>query len=162
MIDQLVADLLLGVGGALAELRHAVDDVADQMEAVEVVDHAHVERRGRRSLFLVAAHMNVVVAGPSIGQPMDEPRIAVEGEDDRLVDGEESVEVTVGEAMRMLAVRLQRHQVDDIDDADLQLGRVLAQEVDRGQRLERRHVAAAGHHHIGLAAVVVARPWPDA
>ena len=86
MIDQLVADRLLGVGGALAKFRHAVDYVADQMETVEVVDHAHVERRRRRSLFLVAAHMNVVVAGPPIGQAMDEPRIAVKSEDDRLVD----------------------------------------------------------------------------
>ena len=162
MVDQLVADRLLGVGGALAKLRHAVDDVADQMEAVEVVDHAHVERRGRRSLFLVAAHMNVVVAGPPIGQAVDEPRIAVKGEDDRLVDGEERVEVAIGEPVRMLARRLQRHQIDDVDDAYLELGRVLAQEVDRSQRLERRHVAAAGHHHIRLAAAVVARPWPDA
>ena len=73
------------------------------METIEVVDHAHVERRGRRSLFFVAAHMNVVVAGPPIGQAMDEPGIAVKGEDDRLVDGEERVEVTIGKAVRMLA-----------------------------------------------------------
>ena len=32
---------------------------------------------------------------------------------------------------------------------------------DRGQRLQGRHVAAAGHHHVGLAAVVVAGPLPD-
>ena len=61
----------------------------------------------------------------------------------------------------MLARRLQLHQIDDVDDAHLQLGHVPAQQVDRGQRLQRRHVAAAGHHHVGLAAPVVARPLPD-
>ena len=45
---------------------------------------------------------------------MDEPRIAVKGEDDRLVDGEEGVEVTIGEAVRMLARGLQRHEIDDV------------------------------------------------
>ena len=54
------------------------------------------------------------------------------------------------------------HQVDDVDDADLQVGQVLAEEVDGGQRLQRRHVAGAGHDDVGLAAVVVARPVPDA
>ena len=124
--------------------------------------HAHIEWRGRRPLFLVAAHMNVVVAGPPVGQAMDEPRIAVKGEDDRLVDGEKGVEVAVGKAMRMLARRLQRHQIDDIDDPYFEFRRVLTQEFDRSQGLKRRHIAAAGHHHVGLAATVVARPRPDA
>ena len=39
---------------------------------------------------------------------------------------------------------------------------MLSQQIDRGQRLERRHVAGAGHHHVGLAAAIVARPFPDA
>ena len=102
--------------------------------------------------------MNVVVAGPPIGQAMDEPWIAVKGKDDRLVDGEERVEVTVGEAVRMLARRLQRHEIDDIDDPYFQFGRVLAQEFDRGQGLKRRHIPAAGHNDVRLAAAVVARP----
>ena len=41
-------------------------------------------------------------------------------------------------------------------------GTCCAQQIDGGQRLQRRHVAAAGHHHVGLAALVVARPLPDA
>src|SRR5271169_1001169 len=162
MVDELVADFLLGVGGALTKLRHAVNYVADQMETVEVIDHAHVERRGRRSLFLVAAHMNVVVAGPPIGEAMDQPRIAVKGEDDWFVDSEQGVEVAVLQAVRMLAWGLQRHHINDVDDPYFQFGRMLAQELDRGQRLKRRHIAAAGHHDVRLAAAVVARPWPDA
>ena len=41
--------------------RHPVDDVHDQVEAVEVVEHHHVERRGGGALLLVAAHVEVVV-----------------------------------------------------------------------------------------------------
>ncbi len=52
--------------------------------------------------------------------------------------GEQRVEVAVGQAVRMLPVRLEPHQVDDVDHANLQVGELLAQKLDRGQRLERR------------------------
>ena len=81
--------------------------------------------RRRRALLLVAAHVQVRVVRPPVGQPVDQPRVAVEGEDDRLVLGEQGVEVPVGEAVRVLARRLQLHQVHDVDDADLQLRQVL-------------------------------------
>ena len=66
------------------------------------------------------------------------------------------------QAVRVLGLRLELHQVDDVDDADLQLRQVLAQDRDRGQRLQRRHVAGAGHDDVRLRAPVVAGPLPDA
>src|SRR5207245_2306709 len=48
VLDEFVADGLLGVGGLGTELRHAIDDVSDEMKAVEVIHHHHVEwSRGR-------------------------------------------------------------------------------------------------------------------
>src|SRR6516165_8985168 len=44
VIDELVADGLLGIGGPWPELRHAVDHVAYEVEAIEIIQHAHVER----------------------------------------------------------------------------------------------------------------------
>ena len=41
-------------------------------------------------------------------------------------------------------------------------GKCLPQQLDGGQGLQRRHVAAARHHHVRLAALIVARPLPDA
>ena len=41
-------------------------------------------------------------------------------------------------------------------------GSALAQDRGRGQRLLRRHVAAAGQHDVGLLAGVGAGPRPDA
>ena len=76
------------------------------------------------------------------------------GEDHRLVGGEERVEFAVGQAVRVLPVVLQPHQVDDVDEPHLQLRQPLAQDAGRGQRLEGRHVARAGDHDVGVVALV--------
>ena len=39
----------------------------------------------------------------------------------------------VAQAVRMLARRLQFHQVDDVDDAHFQFGKVLAEQFHRGE-----------------------------
>src|SRR6267143_1035070 len=85
VIDELVADRLLGVSGPRPELRHAVDNVADQVKAIEVIQYAHVERCRRGALFLVAAHVNVVVPRSPIGQSVNKRRVSMEGKNDRLV-----------------------------------------------------------------------------
>ena len=75
--------------------RHAVDGVHYEMEAVQFVQHGHVEGRGDGSFFFVAADVNVIVIGPAVGQPMDQPGIGMEGEDNGLVPGEKLVEIRV-------------------------------------------------------------------
>jgi len=147
--------------GALAEPGHPVDDVHGEVEAVHVVHHDHVEGRGHGALLLVAAHVQVRVGPTPVAEPMDQPRIAVVGEDDRPVHGEKRVELGVRQPVRVLARRLQPHQVDDVDHTHPQLGEVLTQQVHRGEGLQRRYVAGAGQHDVGPA-VVVAGPVPDA
>ena len=161
VLKQLVPYRLLGIGGAGPELRQPINDVAEEVKPIEIVHHHHVERRARRAFFLVAAHVQVLVVGPPVREPMDQPGVAVEGEHDRLVLGEERIEVLVRQAMRVLALRLQFHQVDDVDDPDLQRREMLPKQIHRGQRLQRGHVTAASHHHIRLASLVVAGPFPD-
>ena len=43
------------------QTRHAVHHIARQVEAVDFVQHGHVERRGGGALFLVAANVQIVV-----------------------------------------------------------------------------------------------------
>ncbi len=74
------------------------------------------------------------MVGPPVGQPVDQPRVAVVGEDDRPVGREERVELAVGQAVRVLRLRLEPHQVDDVDDADL---------AGRAGRWRRRSTAAS-------------------
>ena len=54
----------------------------------------------------------------------------------------------------MFAGRLQLHQVHNIDNADFQFRNMLADQFDGGQRFQRRHVAAAAEHDVGLVALV--------
>ena len=147
----------------IAQRRHAVDHVDRQMEAVELVQHRHVERRRGRAFFLVAAHVHVVVIGAPVGQPVDQPRIAVEGEDHRLVAREQIESNSPSD--RPCGCSLGGCSVirsTTLTTRIFSSGRCSPQQIDRGQRLERRNVAGAGHHHIRLDARVVAGPFPDA
>jgi len=45
----------------------------------------------------------------------------MKGEDDGFVSGEEHIEFLIAQSMRMFALWLQLHQVEDIDHPDLQL-----------------------------------------
>ncbi len=62
----------------------------------------------------------------------------------------------------MFARGLERHQINDIDYTNLQLGKMLTEKVYGSERLQRRNVAGASHHHIRLRTLIVAGPFPDA
>jgi hypothetical protein len=63
VLDQLVLEMLLPVDSLLAGLRQPVDGVQDEVEAVQIVQHRHVEGGSDRTLFLVAAEMDVIMVG---------------------------------------------------------------------------------------------------
>ena len=105
----------------LLQPRHAIHYIHSQAEAVNVVVDGEFQRRIDVALLLVSAHMNVVVIRAPISQPMNELRISVEIEDDRLVDREKGIEIAVGQSMRMLAGRLQFEEIDHVDEANLKI-----------------------------------------
>src|SRR5689334_6181749 len=98
----------------------------------------------------------------TICEPMNQPGISVERKDNRLVRGEQVVEIAVAQSVRMLGARLQAHQIDDVDDTDFQAWEMLAHDRYRGERLQRGNIAAARHDDIRRAVLVVAGPLPDA
>ena len=103
------------------------------------------------------------MVGSPVGQPVDQPGIAVKGEDDRLVGGEERVEFrgrTARADARSRGCSVIRSTT--LTTRIFSSGRCAAQQIDGSQRLQRRHVAGAGHHDVRLAAFVVAGPFPDA
>src|SRR2546422_602643 len=61
----------------------------------------------------------------------------------------------------MLAWRLQCHKIDHVDDADLNVRKMLPQQIDSRQRLEGRDISRTGHHNIRFAALVSTRPLPN-
>jgi hypothetical protein len=58
----------------------------------------------------------------AVGERVHQPRIAVKGEDDRFVGGEQRVELGVGDPVWMLGGRLQPHKVDDVHHPYLEVG----------------------------------------
>ena len=84
----------------------------------------------------------------------------MEGEDHRLVGREQLIEILILQAVRMLGLRLQNHQIHHVDDADPDVGNVRAQERHGGERLKSRYVTGTGHDHVGVAGIV-AGPPPD-
>src|SRR6185437_15071585 len=122
------------------------------MVAVKVVQNSHVEGGSGRALLLVSANMEVAVAGAAVGEPVDQPRVAVVGKDDGRVAAEHGIEFTVGKTMRMFARGLKGHQVHYIYDADFDVRKLPAQQVNRRSGLKRGDISRAGHHHIRLLA----------
>ncbi len=119
VIKQGVANGLLGIGGARTELRQPVNYVLREVKTIQLVEHASVEGCRQRAFPLVAADVQIVVVGPEAGKLMDQPRVAMESEDRRLVSREEHVKILIVQPVRMLAWRLEFHQVHHVDDADL-------------------------------------------
>ncbi len=83
----------------------------------------------------------------------------MEGEDHRFISGEHRVERMIVEAVRMFGLRLQHHQIDDIDHANADVGHDGSECHHRRHSLQRRHVTRASHDDIGIG--LIARPFPD-
>jgi hypothetical protein len=132
-----IGHLLAQVRSFRRQSRHPIDHVHHQVKAVEVVQHDHVERRRRRAFLLVPADVEVSVIRASIGEAVDQPRVAVVGEDDRLVLREQRVELGIRKTVRVLGLRLETHEVDDVHDADAEIGQPLAEDRGGGERLDR-------------------------
>ena len=95
--DQLVVHLLDKVRTAVAQLGQMQQRILDQMEAVDLILHAHIKRRGDGAFFLVAVDTQVAV-GALIGQLVYQRGIAVEREDDGLILGKQRVIIGIGTA----------------------------------------------------------------
>jgi hypothetical protein len=55
-----------------------------------------------KGVFAITVHVKVVMVGAPIRQPVDQSWVAVKGEDDRPIFGEDGVEFDIGETMRVL------------------------------------------------------------
>ena len=71
VFNELVLELLLQVDALVAGLRQAVDGVHREVEAVQIVQHRHVEGGSDGALFFIAADVDVVVVCAAVGQPVN-------------------------------------------------------------------------------------------
>ena len=131
-----------------------------EVETVDLILYAHIERRRDGAFLHVSEYVQILIFA-RVGQFVDEGRIAVEVEDDGFIFGKDRIVIGVGQSVRVHTVRLQLHQVDHVDETDLQIGQVVAQDSRRGERFEGRGIAAAGDNDIGFLSCVVGRPIPN-
>src|SRR6516165_10630316 len=76
--DLLVEQGLASARPGHAETRHAVDRVYSQAESIGLVLNGELQRCVDVALLLVAAHVNVVLMRPVVGEPVDQPGVGVE------------------------------------------------------------------------------------
>ena len=93
---------------------------------------------------------------------MYQPWITVEVEDDRLIGGEQRIEIRICQPVGMFRTRLQFEQIDHVDETDLQVGELLAQQYRCCQSFLRGNIARGSYNHVGLTALIVTSPFPDA
>src|SRR6266567_492387 len=124
VLQEFVADRLFGIRRAGSEPRDAVNDIGHEMEPVQIIQDRHIERRRRGAFFLVAAHVEIGMIGAAVGEPVNQPRVAMEGKDDRLVLGEQHIKLWIAQAVRVCTGWLELHEVHHVDDPDLQVRRV--------------------------------------
>src|SRR5918993_1413456 len=87
---------------------------------------------GRRGALLVEApDVEAIDVDVTVHDLVNRALVTVEGEDDLLVGGKELDEACLGHPMRVELPREEGHQIHDVDDAHLELGRMLAQPVRR-------------------------------
>ena len=85
----------------------------------------------------------------------------VEVEDDGLVVSEDGCVFVILETVRVVAVGLELEQIHDVDEADLELGKVLAKQSGSGESFLCADITATGHDNVGFFALAVGGPVPD-
>src|SRR6185312_8832514 len=101
MVRQTVAKALNQMTGERCEPGNAPDHVYREMKSVDFVQYAHIEWRCGRTFLFIATNMQALIH-PFICESVDQPWIAMIGEDDRLILREQSVKVGICQAVWML------------------------------------------------------------
>jgi hypothetical protein len=83
-----VSEAVLCVRSFNLEFRHSINHVDRDTESVGLISNGQLERRIDIPLFLVSAHVEIVMVMPSIGQFVDRPGVRMEIENDRPVHSE--------------------------------------------------------------------------
>src|SRR5271166_3725063 len=132
--DLVVSEFLLRVPPDLLEFGNAIDRINRQTEAIDFVVHRQFHWRVDVALLFVSPYMqSLVLAG--VGQPMNQIRIGVEVENNRLVDREQRIVIQIRQPVGMFGAWLQLEQVDDVDEPDFQVRKLLSQKNGCGQCL---------------------------
>src|SRR5689334_13379426 len=108
--------------------RYSINNTPREMKAIETVHYGHIEWGCGGALFLESANVEVVMPSAAIGQAVNEPGISVIGADHWRVGGEHGIEFAIRNAVRVLAGRLECHEINHVDHSNLDIWKVPAQQ----------------------------------
>ena len=106
------------------EARHAVNNINGQTEAVDLIPNGQFQWRINVAPLSVPMNVKVLVVGSAIGELVNQRWIAVKVKDHRLRFRKQRVEVAIRKAMWMFAAGLKPKEIDNIDKANLQIGKI--------------------------------------
>ena len=91
-----------------------------------------------------------VVVMSCICKLVNKLRVTVECEDDRLILCEDSIILNIGKSVRMSVLRLELHEVNYVNETNLNVRHLAVHDVNSCKSLERRCVTAASEYNIRL------------
>lgn len=141
---------------------HLIDGFDGKAEAIGLVTDGELKGCVNVSFLSVSANVQVESPGSLVGQAVDHPGVAVEVEDNRLVFREQADPLLVVQSVRVLSRADELKEVNNVDDADLELGEVSQKEIDGSQHLVCADITARRHDDVGLLASVGTELWPGA
>lgn len=145
----------------ITQRSNVINSINRQTIPIRAIANRQLKRGVDIALLPVSAHQHVLLPLATIRQAVNQPRVRVEVENARLVVGEDGFPLVCFEAVGMFARVDELEEVDDVDETDLQVGKVLAEQGCGCESLVGGRVAAAGHYDVRLFAFVVRSPFPD-
>jgi len=114
---------------------------------------------GGRSLFFIAANVQIFMVRAAVGEAVNQPGIAVKGKDDRLIRSEDALVIFIADAVRMFAWRLEHHQIHNVYHPNFNRA-----DADAGSQRQPGSIVGisptTGHNNIWFRALVIASPSP--
>ena len=149
------------VGSLRTHPWHMLESVDGQVIAAHLVEHNHIEWSSCGALIVKTTDMEPRFVGTAVHHAVDEPAIAVEGEDYVDVAREKFVEGNVVHAVRVIVGTHQHAEIDDVDDANLYTRHMLLQEPGCGASFDGGNVSRTGQNDVRLRSAVVGREFPN-
>ena len=161
MFRQLVLKHVLDVGRSSSQPLRSKQRIKRDVEAINLVQYDHVERRCCCSFVDIATHVEPIVTRSALHDAPNGECVPVVNKN----HGNASREVTLkGDVVHPMWMYVGAHQgadIDDIDKSHLDIRKVLTQQPHCRDRLGRRHITCAGKHYIRFSGVIITGEFPN-
>lgn len=126
-LDLLVQQSLSCRASLVPNRLHVINRIDRQTVSIRAIADRQLERRVDVALLPVPAYKQILLALSTVCQAVNEPWVRVEVENAGLIISKNGSPLVRTQPVRVFAGIDELEQIDDIDEADLQLGQVLSE-----------------------------------